>query len=415
MFQRFWLLPLAQKIASITACLCLLSACILVVASHQGHRSLINQASALFGESLVEKLAFDASTALIQDDKLSLQSLLKELIESPMISRAVIYDIENQPVVEAGEPSDGLSFSASITFQDSIAGYAVVFFQSETLTTAATSLSWQLFGLSFLLSALVFMISLPPGRHLAAIIKDLTLIAATPIKKRRGITATAYRGQDELKQLAFAVQNPPKDSVTATTQYLPNGQYALLTIKLLDLQSELQQQSVNTVSKRMNVFIKQLKTICALYDGKMEVSRENSLSVIFSAEDDEGNYPFRAICSAFLIKQSLTNQPEYFDISIGISEGLNTLANADPSLAKQATISRSLEIATAAQHSIGISQRLSAHTSISGKITTSALESDTALDAILQCVRIDTINPPYDELLDKQSKKLGAQFSETIH
>ncbi|MEE8057204.1 MAG: hypothetical protein V3T17_05140 [Pseudomonadales bacterium] len=138
----------------------------------------------------------------MQGDKLSLQSLLNELVNSPMVVRGAIYNVENRPIAEAGEPSPGLSFSASITFQDSLAGYAVITFDTEPLHYKAGLLAWQLLVLALLLTSLVYLLSLIPARLLSTALSDLSQIARSQTHQHNANTQVAYPGEDELQQLA---------------------------------------------------------------------------------------------------------------------------------------------------------------------------------------------------------------------
>ena len=93
--EKFQTLSIPSKAALTASCCCLLTALIIIIANHYETKDLISQSGQLHGESLVRQLARDARNPLVQSDKLSLQAILNRLVESPVIIRGTIYDLEN--------------------------------------------------------------------------------------------------------------------------------------------------------------------------------------------------------------------------------------------------------------------------------------------------------------------------------
>lgn len=394
MRDTFLALPIAQKAATLAAAVSLLAMLILILASHQGQRQVVGQSSALFGESLVQQLARDASSPLVQGDKLSLQALLNELVESPLVVHGAVYDVENRAIAEAGDSLDGHDVSASITFQDSIAGYAVVTFDTQQLHRLATHQSWQLVALAVLLAALVYVVALYPGRQLGAIINDLTIVARTPLKRRRANTQVAYHGRDELAELADSVLAGPAEPATDRA----TGDYALLVFDIANLPSLRVNLGDQALASALATLHQQLKMICRLYDGELEASRSHCFSARFDATDNTPDYPFRALCAAFLIEQRLSEDDLPFHARQAIVINQSVLSRLEPVTGQQRTVEEGLILAQSVADGIVISERVYHHRSVEGRIDATDL-GDGAL-------RVEAAGEAYRQLLDRQLQTL---------
>lgn len=394
MREKFLALPLAQKLALLVAGFSLVTATILILASHQGQRQVVRHSSELFGESLVQQLARDASSPLVQGDKLNLQALLNELIESPLIVHGAVYDLENRPIAEAGEPVSGQDVSASITFQDSIAGYAVVTFDTHRLESQVGQQSWQLLALAVLLSALVYVVAMYPGRQLGAVINDLVIVARTPLKRRRANTQVAYHGDDELAELARAIlAGPPEPSADK-----PSGDYALLVFDITNLPSLQVNLGDQSLAAALKALHQQLKMVCRLYDGELEASRSHCFTARFDASDNTPDFPFRALCSAFLIDQLLSEAELPFHYRQAVMTNQSSLSRLEPVTGRQRTVEQGLLLLHSIQEGIVISERAHQHKSVDGRIETTELGEGV--------IRINALQPTYRQLLERQLHSL---------
>lgn len=394
MRDKFLALPIAQKAALLAALFSLLATLIMILASAQSQRQVISRSSELFGESLVRQLARDASSPLVQGDKLSLQAILNKLIESPLVVHGAVYDVENRPVAEAGAPTAGHDVSASITFQDSIAGYAVVTFDTHQLRAQVGQQSWQLVALAVLVSALVYVLALYPGRQLSAIINDLVVIASTPLKRRRANTHISYRGEDELGALAEAVLAGPPEM----NKGHPKGDYALLIFEITNMPSLQVNLGDQALAAAITTLYQQLKMVCRLYDGELQASRSQCFTARFDASDNTPDYPFRALCSAFLIEQRLADGDLPFHGRQAVVTNHSALSRLEPITGQQKTLEEGLLMAQAIQEGIAISERVLRHTSVDGRIDTTELG-----DGIL---RADAPQANYQQLLERQLQTL---------
>jgi len=409
LIHQFLHLTLARKIAWLCATCSLLASLTLILASHHGDRQLIERSSQLFGDSLAQQLARDASNPLVQGDKLSLQSILNKLVASPIVLRGAIYDVENRPIAEAGEQqAQGQSLSASITFQDSIAGYAVITLDAKPLLQQAKSTHWQLAFLAILLSAFCYLMALLPARQLSAVLLDLATITRLPKSRRTDNTRIDYPGQDELQQLAniiLALPPPPEPAKATISSSLSP---AILAIEIINLKTLQQDQNPQSLSQSLMTLKQQLDMICKLYEGELQVNRSNGFSIHFKPTDDENNYPFRALCSGYLLIQWMQEQ-QIFKLRVGLAldgkSGKHT-SGIDKDLALQATTEQALDIAI--EGKLVINSTIYNHASVGSRVQSSITHhTDTASKSSNRIV--ETLLEPYGALLERQLQTLQSQ------
>ena len=410
LISQFLQLPIARKAGLISAACSFFAAVVLILAGHQGDRQLIQHSSQLFGESLVQQLARDASNPLVQGDKLSLQSILNKLVESPIVLKGAIYDVANRPIAEAGQQQkDGQTLSASITFQDSIAGYALITIDATPLQQQAQQLGWQLVLLALLLAAVSYFLSFLPARFASSILKDLQVIASSP-NQQKGHRQIAYRGEDELKQLAqIIISGPAINHTKATSQAAPknlthSGQ-SLLVIKLDNLETLREQRSEQLVAKHLSVFKQQLEMICNLYEGEISIIRSDSFCIRFTANDDQDNYPFRALCCGYLMMQ-WARQEQMLTLRAGLSQQQHTassnLSTLNQQLAEQGLIEQALDLALADQELI-VDASTYQHASVHTRVQTRPLHEAQEQNDIMV---IEQLAEPYQTLLKGQLESL---------
>ncbi|ARN73560.1 hypothetical protein BST96_05160 [Oceanicoccus sagamiensis] len=382
-----------------------------MMASHHGDRQLIERSSQLFGDSLAQQLARDASNPLVQGDKLSLQSIVNKLVASPIVLRGAIYDVENRPIAEAGEQqADGQSLSASITFQDSIAGYAVITLDAKPLLQQAANTRWQLAFLALLLSAFCYLLALIPARRLTAVLLDLAAITRLPKSRRDSNTGIDYPGQDELQQLAaiiLAMPAPPEPGkVTISSSLSP----AILAIEIVNLKALQQDPNTQQLSQGLAKLKQQLEMICKLYEGELQVNRSNGFSIHFKPTDDENNYPFRALCSGYLIVQWMQDQ-DLFTLHAGLAldgkSGKHS-SEIDKDLALQATTEQALDIAI--EGKLVINSTIYNHASVGNRVQ-SSISNHTEKVSKNSSRIVETLLEPYGALLERQLETLKAQVN----
>ncbi|MGK0499380.1 MAG: putative membrane protein affecting hemolysin expression [Oceanicoccus sp.] len=411
--DKFLGLTLANKAAFTCATLSLLTSTILVIASLQTDRQLIRQSAELFGDSIVKQLARDASNPLVQGDKLSLQSLLNKLVESPIVLRSSIYDLENNSIAAAGvRNSKGLSLSASITFQDSIAGYAVITLDSTPLQQQASAYTRQLALLALLLAAACFVLGRIPGQFFGALLMDLAAICGIEKPQQRANSRINYRGRDELQYLAKQLIKGPAQQAEQRAKQPKHR--AILVVKVSNI-ADLQQRFNSAQGNQLLQNLQQrLQLICKLYEGQLDVYSSDSFCLQFYAGDNSDSqnnntgktqqstedHPFRAICAGLLIKEWAQSMP--IRLASGLSlftdkrgDDHNDLARK---LALQIAIENSASLASDSNQ-LQAASTVGDHHSIKQRI-------EYRPQAEASEIIIDRLLAPYSTLLNRQLQAL---------
>jgi uncharacterized membrane protein affecting hemolysin expression len=348
MLNRFLQLPFARKAALIIACICFFNGILLMVASHLGTAQIINQNSLSLGNNLSQQLARDASNLLVQGDKLRLQSLLNNVVASPEIIRATIYDVENRPIAEAGDSNSNdteQSYSASITFQDSLAGYAVIVIQPKLQQLSASTMLWKMLLINCLLAGLSYLIGLVPARYITNALRDLTVICSKPFHLRPRHLKLNYRGEDEIQQLAQQIIKGPN---VEAGSHSSSGDHAVMHVDITNLQLLREQHTPHEIATFISYHYQQLATISKLYDGELMITGSHSFSVIF-ARSNQDDYPFRAICAAYLMAQKIAQQQDTLGIQISVAHSQSQLEKSndvalDNQLWRQYSIERAKQL-----------------------------------------------------------------------
>ena len=201
--------PLALRIASHSLFLVALALVIYAwVMGMQFKQAMASQAEAI-GQSLVAQTAASATEPLVSNDILSLNVLLRELVNrNPLVNHAVVYSLDNRILAEAGSrPVQGLLgdnvgiYSSPITFQEVIAGQLRLSLDMQKFQQPMT-ISLQSMGLlSLILLALALSLSLRLGRHISTPLMQLRLWLRDPDDPAPGIDR-----QDEIGDLARQLQ-----------------------------------------------------------------------------------------------------------------------------------------------------------------------------------------------------------------
>lgn len=385
-------LPFANKLAMISASLCL-CCCLLLIAMSQQNISQINHKMLnQLGGELSRQLAISARPALIQGDSLSLQSLLVELNNSENIIQAAIFDVENKPVAEAGLRLPGMSFTSTISYQDSIAGYSLIVLNPNHLQTQATGLLLQQLLLSLLFSACSYALILWGGGKISLIFKQLQQLIEAPNYPRNTRRRTIpYIGDDELQQLIQQILKGPSPPAKQTD----NTELAALHISL----NKQQDLSAEEAQKLLNQYQQQLTIICNLYEGQLEISRPESFTALFFQNKKHNDHPFKALCCGKIIEQLFLNSNSLFSIKIAAS-----LAKNSDDFAKQHVIKKCIKLIENNDKTLSFDNHILEHPSVFDR-----LDSDTPKDEEDDPLSIQ-LSEPYKELIDRQFSALRLQF-----
>ena len=161
------------------------------------------------GQSLKQQAVASATELLVAKDLLSLNVMLDNLAQNPLVAHVVIHSVDNRIIAEAGarpkqatlDRSEGV-FSAPIAFQEIAAGQLQLTLDLEAFRKPMT-VSQQNLGLLGLIIAIVTLFSsLRLGSQLTTPLLQLRLWLRAPDDP-----APANERQDEIGDLARQLQN----------------------------------------------------------------------------------------------------------------------------------------------------------------------------------------------------------------
>lgn len=200
-------IPLVLRIVSHTLILVVLALMLHGwIIGMQFKHAMDDHANAL-GQSLITQTAASATEQLVANDMLSLNVLLSNLVQNPLVAHAAIHSVDNRVLAEAGTAprrnllDDQGVFSTSITIQEAIAGRLSISLDMQQFHQPM-SISLQNMGLlSLILLALTLILSLRLGRRISLPLMQLRVWLRDP-----DFPAPGAGRQDEIGELARQLQ-----------------------------------------------------------------------------------------------------------------------------------------------------------------------------------------------------------------
>jgi hypothetical protein len=270
--------------------------CLALVALNDYRQQQRNrEAAANLSDILATQLASSASQAMLTRDRLSLQAQVTGLASHRAIATAAIYDATNKPLAVSGsnQTNEAYNIEATITVDDSVAGYARV-----SLTEPLKRLGWQdplVILMAILCAGLTFAAAIRPAvqrtnpDELNAVDPNFTIEVTGPPQGQPSEPA-AEQLADSNEAGTAAGEEPAVDMITAADSQAVTAQVVL----------ELNQALEHPLSAILADAIQQ---VCQLYNGS---AKPMSKGVIVDFGESEGeDFNFRAFCAGRLWQQLL--------------------------------------------------------------------------------------------------------------
>ncbi|MFC3607722.1 histidine kinase [Stutzerimonas tarimensis] len=200
-------IPLVLRIVSHTLLLVVLALVLHGWIMGMQLKHAMDQHANALGQSLITQTAASATEQLVANDMLSLNVLLSNLVQNPLVAHAAIHSVDNRVLAEAGTAprrhllDDQGIFSTSITIQEAIAGRLSISLDMQQFHQPM-SISLQNMGLlSLILLALTLILSLRLGRRISLPLMQLRVWLRDP-----DFPAPGAGRQDEIGELARQLQ-----------------------------------------------------------------------------------------------------------------------------------------------------------------------------------------------------------------
>ncbi len=335
------------------------------------------------GEILVQQTALSSRDSLISNDRLSLNVILTQLTQSPVVAQASIYSKDDQRLAKTASarynPNEEYTkFTATIDYSDEIVGKLYLELDTRQLREPVHNALWTFIGVALLLALTGTVVAWNYARsrqmHLRRCIMQL-------IDMGDGNTAYSHTINDEVAQLSTqlaylatkleenkrANTPPPAPAApaepvvapepapvieTLPKQNLPR-EAVVLALRITNfnqLHRELGQNGMITLLEQQLPYIRQA---AKLNNGKLEYSAEGNAYISFSKKYGADPAIFKAICCAYLIENLFAQlQAEGMD-GLTVSQGISTInpqtpGENHPSLSDAAT-SQALLLASLGQ------------------------------------------------------------------
>lgn len=327
-----------------------------------------------FGQSLVNIVAAQVVEPLVNQDWVSLQATLGELASGPRVLEATIHDVENELLVQGGQveaPFDRrqlLSYSAPITFHDSMAGLITVTLKPAPQITSG--LWWWIAALS---------------------VACAVLLAGYWQRQQRAMSSHTGPISHSHKQEITTVIN-------ATDAPEPNQQHVvLLEFDLLNLHTLHQQLSQSSWQALLQDLEHRSRQVCAMYGCRQLELHHHRLTLM--AEGDAWlDTTFRGICASLLLLKLTADTNR---TALQMSAHVKPLAPRTGSLVEQFQ----QPITHLNAHSSGTTKsrngQCTVHsTAIAPELLTRVILSSDGSQSI------SDITPPYRDLLMRQLQQL---------
>lgn len=401
-FNRMRSAPLNQQLAWLAAGLCLLVSIALVVLAAIASKHLQNEQQAALGDALAHQIARRASTSLETGDLLSITASLQRFIDTSPASAAVILDLDDKALGEAGEAGgkNPSSYSAPVRIESDVAGKVVVTLDSDAADAAHRRFVLSLLGLSVLLSLTAFGAGSQLGKQLGGRISKLSRTLALED------TPPVAAGTSELDLLATRVDALPMDLLRTRndTEALEEN-YRSTAVLYIHLESlagyvnTLDEESLHRYADRLHQVV---YAAAGFYGGELHVTRQFALSIYFSGPNNAGSAPFRAASCAWLIRAVAAELEKNMSLSMkmvmAISQselGVGDARDIYPGLYMQHTLDELQAVCASKPPRILLSPAAAEDTDVEGRLQLQETE-------VMHYHMLESFAGPYEDLLERQ-------------
>ena len=318
-------LSLAKRLGLLSTLLCLGICLTLVVVGQLSSRYTLEQQQQLYGQALATQLATQAMDTLINNDRISLQAILSQYVKNTPVAAATIYNVANQPVAKAGQTSpDTVSYSSPISFEDSIAGYAVINQDTSVLDSSRQEILISLLILSGLAALFNFAVIVRTGQALVSRLNAITVALNT---KRNLPMQEAFPWHDEIESLRQEVQKLPMDQLSlnqdSNNESSHTHEGSLLYIHFTNLKTYRSQLGATSLEDYTALLQQALVHIAKLYDASINSCRECSAIMTFEGE----NACFRSASTAWLLRSALAELEDKYHLKLGTEMAATEIAS----------------------------------------------------------------------------------------
>ena len=346
--------------------------------------TLLEQNYGYYGNALARLAASQATDATLNHDLVSLQVTVRDVASNPLVLSTTIHDVENQLLVQSGSSPNTRAmldpqirtYTAPITFQDSIAGKVTVTL-APTSVEAAQDDAW----------------------FIGLIAVCVTLLVLSLLNLRKAESEAPEDANPDLTPAPL----PGRSSGPINLHSSETPTLIGLTLQCLNLERLQAQLSSALLGKLTDQVERCLSGVNTIYSGRISAASEHCIELHFQG-DDRDNTVFRALCAGRLFFQLLDQSAE------GVR--LQYTAAVLP-VQRSASLQRQIEFAQLQRDCAAALQALPANSLL-------LHAQDCASATLLQrlqvqqqeqqdatWLQVQDLQPTYSGLLDKQAQQLA--------
>ncbi|WP_269619900.1 hypothetical protein [Zhongshania sp. BJYM1] len=296
MLKQLLKLPLSAKCGLITALICAIAGMTLLLTSMTASKQILLETTRLIGQQWTNQLASQSQQALLRNDKVSLQAILQDYINSPLIVYGSIANSRDETVAETGHwRAENLNYESPVA-ADGRLGLVKLSLSRELIGDEIRDLGKTLLILTGLLACFSYAIIAVPMRRIEGFLELARARMAQPLRNDH----SSYPGIDSLGLLLEEIHNPQiRLSKLGKNRF---KDYYVLHCHWQAYDALKTQMAPDSFKEHLRTSYARGEAIAKLYHADIVVHRHNAITLRFF-EVAGTDYPlFRALCCADLFQ-----------------------------------------------------------------------------------------------------------------
>jgi hypothetical protein len=296
MLKQLLKLPLSAKCGLITALICAVAGLTLLLTSMTASKQILLETTHLIGQQWTNQLASQSQQALLRNDKVSLQAILQDYINSPLIVYGSIASARNETVAETGHwRAENLNYEAQVA-ADGRLGVVKLSLSRELIGDEIRDLGKTLLILTGLLACFSYAIIAVPMRRIEELLELARARLAQPLRNDQ----SGYPGSDSLGELLEEIHNPQiRLSKLGKNRF---KDYYILHCHWQSYSALQAQMAPDSFREHLRTSYARGEAIAKLYHADIVVHRHNAISLRFFDVTGTDHALFRALCCAELLQ-----------------------------------------------------------------------------------------------------------------
>jgi len=341
----------------------------------------LNRLGQHFGDSIADQLSLSVTDYLVNEDILSLNVVLADLVDRGDFDFASIYGADNRLLAQAGKRAAGIDhaymFTRDITWQNASVGHLQIGLVNHVVSGPVLTSLFFILSIHLLIGALTGFVVWQYGD---LIYLWIALPGATGTLKKDLLKPQS----DSPPEVGQSVEMPVVEARTPDT--------IVMVVKLRP-------------ARLLPDYLPRMQRALALYCGNMAPPDGDTMLVYFTRDEPI----FRAICSGLLLLEifRLTDSPISIKLGLHVAKGtaINPRSGAaiDPQILANARKHASY-LASNAENCLLTSQQVIEQATDSARFVITPFHSSLTPDGLV--FKVEALAPAHQTLIQRQARQL---------